>query len=150
MRQTSNFLQAAKAVGVVVGVPLAVVGCGVVVVSFAVSMGLLILGFLFGGVPQFFVQPSALLPLFLALLAGCLVGACSRRIIWPVLTWILLPLVVAVGFSLPIGLLRSSGESGGWAFLYFLNLASASFATVGFGLLAGGLVRKFKKHAHGT
>jgi hypothetical protein len=150
MRQNSNFLQAAKAVGVVVGVPLAVVACGVVVVSFAVSMGLLILGFLFGGVPQFFFQPSALLPLFLAFLAGCLVGACSQRIIWPVLTWILLPLVVAVAFSLPIGLMRSSGESGGWAFLYFLNLASASFVTVGFGLLAGGLVRKLRKHAHAT
>jgi hypothetical protein len=91
---------------------------------------------------QFLLDPTILWPLIFEAAIGCIVGACSRRAGWRILTWVIVPMIIAVIGAGDLGLFTESGESRGWALLYFMYLAPSGYVVCGAGVLFGYFLRR--------
>ena len=92
------------------------------------------------------LHPAIVWPLLLNAALGFAAGVSLKRPIWRFVVWPLIAMAVALSFSFRAGnLFTDTGESGGWARIYFRQLAPSGFAACGLGLLFGYIVRRVSK-----
>ena len=81
-------------------------------------------------------------PLVLNLVVGCIVGACSKRVVWRLLIWFVFPLTVAIVAADPQDLFSESRESAGLSLIVFFGFATFGLLACGLGVLTGYFLRR--------
>ena len=87
------------------------------------------------------MRMTILILLLLNIVLGCLAGAWPRWRIFCVLTWLVVPPVIASSYSIANGLFTEHGESAFFALMGLYVLLPAGFVAYGVAMLFGYLFR---------